>query len=325
MESRSETIKTIAELSGIRAHTLYRDYKKTSEFHSWDQRSHASEYLVFAGNIGKRLSIDEVSLSKGELYTYVTNKAAKGRKGSLVASIQGTRSEDIIRVLEKIPLCERIQVEEVTLDMAPNMAKAITRAFPNARQVTDHFHVAQLVYDAMQHVRIKLRWEELDRENKAAKAARKAGRRYVPEQLVNGDSPRRLLARSRYPLYKPEHKWTKNQWLRLYVAFERYPELKTAYDHVQWLVRIYRMQDKHKATEALNQWIKASGKLKIKEFASCANTIREYFPSIINYFDNRSTNASAESFNAKIKQFRASQRGVKDTEFFLFRLTKLYA
>ena len=37
------------------------------------------------------------------------------------------------------------------------------------------------------------------------------------------------------------------------------------------------------------------------------------------------TNASAESFNAKIKAFRSTQRGVRDVNFFLFRLTKIYA
>ncbi|MCI7414487.1 MAG: DDE transposase, partial [Prevotella sp.] len=37
------------------------------------------------------------------------------------------------------------------------------------------------------------------------------------------------------------------------------------------------------------------------------------------------TNAFAESFNAKIKAFRAALRGVTDIKFFLFRLTKLYA
>ena len=40
---------------------------------------------------------------------------------------------------------------------------------------------------------------------------------------------------------------------------------------------------------------------------------------------NRATNAFAESFNAKIKAFRAALRGVTDIKFFLFRLTKLYA
>jgi len=60
--------------------------------------------LIYPENIGKRLSIDEVSLSKGELYTYVTNKDSKGKKGTLVASIKGTRSTDIIDVLQKISL-----------------------------------------------------------------------------------------------------------------------------------------------------------------------------------------------------------------------------
>jgi hypothetical protein len=40
----------------------------------------------------------------------------------------------------------------------------------------------------------------------------------------------------------------------------------------------------------------------------------------------RNTNANAESFNAKIKLFRANLRGVSDNTFFLvFRVAKLFA
>jgi len=46
---------------------------------------------------------------------------------------------------------------------------------------------------------------------------------------------------------------------------------------------------------------------------------------IVAFFRNRATNAASESFNAKIKQFRAQLRGVKDISFFLFRLSKIYA
>ena len=45
---------------------------------------------------------------------------------------------------------------------------------------------------------------------------------------------------------------------------------------------------------------------------------------ILNYFVNRSTNASAESLNAKIKDFRAQLRGVIDKKFFIFRLVKIF-
>jgi len=54
-------------------------------------------------------------------------------------------------------------------------------------------------------------------------------------------------------------------------------------------------------------------------------TVCENYIDILNFFDNRSTNASAESFNAKIKNFRAQLRGISDVKYFLFRLQKIYA
>ena len=54
-------------------------------------------------------------------------------------------------------------------------------------------------------------------------------------------------------------------------------------------------------------------------------TFYEHYDDILNFYINRSTNAAAESFNAKIKLFRANLRGVVDKSFFLFRLAKLYA
>ncbi len=52
---------------------------------------------------------------------------------------------------------------------------------------------------------------------------------------------------------------------------------------------------------------------------------KKNYIDILNFFDNRSTNASAESFNAKIKNFRAQLRGISDVKYFLFRLQKIYA
>jgi len=62
-----------------------------------------------------------------------------------------------------------------------------------------------------------------------------------------------------------------------------------------------------------------------KSFNTIAATVYEHCEEILNFFVNRSTNASAESFNTKIKEFRANLRGVVDVEFFLYRLTKIYA
>ena len=64
-----------------------------SDYSTWDQLSHAEDYVVFPDNIGAYLTIDETSLSQGELYTIITNKSARGNKGCLVAIIKGTDSE----------------------------------------------------------------------------------------------------------------------------------------------------------------------------------------------------------------------------------------
>ena len=65
--------------------------------------------------------------------------------------------------------------------------------------------------------------------------------------------------------------------------------------------------------------------IRIASFESVARSIAVHHPQILHYFDNRSTNASAESFNAKLKAFRSVFRGVRDTTFFLYRVMKLYA
>jgi transposase len=81
--------------------------------------------------------MDETSLSNGELYTIVTNKAAKEKKGALVALVEGTSSEKVIEALEKIPQEKLDMVEEVTLDMAESMRKIVRRCFPNARRTIE--------------------------------------------------------------------------------------------------------------------------------------------------------------------------------------------
>lgn len=60
-------------------------------------------------------------------------------------------------------------------------------------------------------------------------------------------------------------------------------------------------------------------------FGRVARSIQTHYLDIINFFERRATNAEAESFNAKIKAFRAQFRRVRDRAFFLYRLAKLYA
>lgn len=75
----------------------------------------------------------------------------------------------------------------------------------------------------------------------------------------------------------------------------------------------------------LAHWFKEVENSRFKAFNIVTNSISLNYQAILNYFDNRSTNTSAEAFNAKIKAFRTQFRGVRNVEFFLFRLTQIFA
>ena len=326
IKNREDTISNIASYYLINPNTLRRHFRKnTSGFATWGQKEHCEDYLIFPKNTGPLLSIDEVSLSKGELYTFVTNKEGRGKKGSMVACVKGTLAKDITDVLQLLPLEARNKVEEVTLDMANNMELAAKTSFPKATLVTDRFHVVRLALDALQHLRIKHRWEAIDRENEAISDAKEKNETYQPELLSNGDTVKQLLARSRYIIAKKATKWTENQCKRADLLFQQFPDLKKAYEHIMEFRNVYEEQIKSTAKTKLIRWLEKTNSLNINVFNSVSNTIQNNFDNIMAFFNNRNTNANAESFNAKIKLFRANLRGVDDTQFFLFRLTHLFA
>lgn len=297
-----------------------------SDFHTWDQKKHASSWILFSENIGSYLSIDETALSNGELYTIVTNKAGKGRKGALVAMIEGTGADKVIDILKKIPEVHREGVKEVTLDMASSMRKIVRSCFPKAKRVIDRFHVQKLAYDALQEMRIEHRWDAINEETNALENAKLDREKFVPEILRNGDTKKQLLARSRYLLFKSGEKWTDKQKQRAALLFELYPDIKQVYHLTHSLRMIFTHNtDKRVALTKLAKWFNEVTDSGFKSFNTISATFYSHYPEILNFFDNRSTNASAESFNAKIKAFRSQFRGVRDIEFFLFRLSKIYA
>lgn len=175
-------------------------------------------------------------------------------------------------------------------------------------------------------MRIKYRWKALDKEMIEMNYAKARGESYKPIVFSNGDPLKQLLARSRYLLFKQPTRWTHSQQNRADILFELYPDLKKAYHLSLQLGAIYHQTKlKGVAFTKLAQWYDRVDKAQFLSFGTVARTIQSHYETILNYFENRSTNASAESFNAKIKAFRTSFRGVRDVRFFLFRLTKIYA
>lgn len=83
--------------------------------------------------------------------------------------------------------------------------------------------------------------------------------------------------------------------------------------------------DKLYGLTRLGKWHDQVGQAGQNSFQTVSRSIEQHYVPIMHYFANRSTTASVESFIAKIKAFRSQFRGFRNVEFFLYRLSRLYA
>ena len=271
----------------------YKDH--ISGFRTWTELDHADEWLIFPQNIGPHVSIDETCLSTGEVYTIVSNKDAHGRKGCIIAIVKGTKF-----CLEAL------------------------------QEVRREYRREQMTQDANAREEHRLMMKELAKNDgpwiDAEGNAIRRNARYCPERLENDETRAELLARSKVLLMMSPDKWTETQKERAEILFREFPDIKTAFSLTHSLRMIFSQRcSKDKGAESLHSWYTKVGEFGNKAFNDIAAAMYDRENEILNYFVNRSTNASAESLNAKIKQFRALLRGIVDKKFFLFRLTKIYA
>ena len=328
METIPTTSRSLDRYYHINGDTFEKQYKEVlSGYREWSELSHAEDWLVFPENIGESICIDETTPSDGELYTIVSNRSSRGGKGTIIAIVKGVAADVVTEALMRIGEEKRLMVKEITMDMSNSMRLIAKRCFPNAMRTIDRFHIQkQLACDALQEMRIAHRWDAIQADTDAREEAKCRGEAYTSIVLANGDTQKQLLARSRYLLFKSADKWTESQRQRAEVLFETYPDLKEAYSLTHSLRMIFSKNTvKDAARLSLARWYNQVDDSGFKSFNVIAATLYEHYDEVLNFFVNRATNAFAESFNAKIKAFRAALRGVTNIRFFLFRLTKLYA
>ena len=271
------------------------------------------------------------------MYTILTNKAAHGRKGAIVGIVKGVSSDVVSDIFRRLPFKCRILVKTITTDLSSAMMLTVRKCFPAAKLINDRFHVQQLMSEAVDQIRIRLRWQVLDEENKKIKEHRlmkkeaktKAERedisKWTPTRMGNGETMPQIIAKSKHIILKHKSKWNKQQIDRAEILFEQFPILKKAYGLSMKLTEIFNRKIKpEEAKLSLAKWYNEVEELGENYLNKVLDTFENHNITIINYFEERLTNASAESFNAKIKALRSQFRGVGDIKFFMYRLTKLY-
>ena len=288
-------------------------------------------------NIGEHMAIDEKYIN-GEFYTMLTN----GHTGKLALMAATTKTSLLNRVMHKFG-DKLFNVRVLTRDLASNYDWFGRENFMNAAQVADKFHVIKHAFEALQDIRIYYR-QKLLTQRREAYEAHKAKKKTSPDltfeypeiKLPNNETHRQLLARSQYLLYKKKDDWTTNQAQRAALLFKHYPEIERAYVLIckfrAWYSAdniINKQLDKSVRIEALNRidkkldvWINQATESDVTEILNFKSLVERNRGCILNYFYTGATNAIAEGNNSIIQHFIQANRGLKNLNFFYFRLTQ---
>lgn len=230
-----------------------------------------------------RLGFDEHSYAKRHMMVTITEL----RTNTLLAILPKYNKESIENYLEERSSDELERVEELCFDMKFKQRKTVERFFPCASTVVDKFHV--LCYLA--HL--------ID-----------VDRRFDAPKIKSFENIRQMMR-------KPEKVLTEKEWSHLDNIFKQYPELKKKWDIYQRLSLFYRSKSKEEAKKKL---VEIRNSLSIldrcftKDFLRTINRLEE---EILNYFNNRTTNAFTEGVHTKIKMIKRTSFGFRNTEVYI--------
>jgi transposase len=292
-------------------------------------------------NMGEKMSIDEKHIGD-HIYTILSN-----RDNGKIAMVAGSLKIDTITKILMNFGDKKFEVKSVSRDLSESYNWVCRQSFMNAKHVGDKFHVLCHLFDASQDIRVyhrqkvlsqrRVLYEEFAKQEfERSSKCMDEGKKFVPKEfifkeprLANGETHREVLARSRYLLYKFRDQWTQKQAERAEVLFDKYPDLKIAYElsgkFRKWYCKENIGEDKDYLLSELHKWYNLVEKSKIEELLNFKSLVERNQVYIMNYFDKGESNAMAENINSRIQQFIHSNKGVRDRDFFFFRLAKFYA
>ena len=258
------------------------------------------------------MSIDDKAIDH-EGFTVLSNSDT----GKIALLVESTTAEGVELSMGKFGK-DLQKIKNVSMDMSPTYALVFNDLVPRAKQTVDKFHVMSYVYDAVGEVRKRI--------VKNLRDALSPGKHRTEEDrrlLVQIEQLRRIS----HALTQSSDKWSAEREETMYQAFKNHEELKTAYqicqDFKQWYNLENRVKSTEKITENLHRWYLNA--VKIPEFKSVIKMLRKHELQIINYFCKSKTNAKAEGLNGKIQRFITNNYGIRDKNFFLYRMAGYFS
>ena len=274
---------SIAERNGISAGTAVRIFDKVS--YPMPKLPAVLSIDEFKGNAG------------GHKYQCILTSPAKQKVLDILPS---RNSEDLIAYFLKFPREMRTQVQYLVMDMSLQFRNVMTSCFPNAKIITDKFHVCRYVTWAMENVR-------------------------KSEQKKFNDDRRKYFKKSRWLLLARRDKLNEEQCQQLENMLLLSEKLQKAY----WLKEnFYVFMDSENIDEArknLSNWNLCAGVAQLEEFQKCFDIINKWQPHILRAFSMNYSNGFTEGCNNRIKVLKRNCYGVRNFTRFRNRILHMMA
>ena len=285
-DARAMSIRAVARRSGVGWHRIMALVRAHSARVAKRRRIRPCRVLL----------VDETSIRRRHRYVTVV---ACGDTKQVLAMIPGRTKGSLARFFrEQGPRWCR-GVEIVVSDGSRSYQAAISQYLPDARHVLDRFHVVRWFTEGLTLVRRELQRRDPDQRPPA----------FEPD-----------LFRARFTLLRREDHLTDAHRKHLETLFEAYPRLKTAWDALQELYRLYEADDLDGANQALARFADLYNSGQIPEYHDVVDTIIAWGEEILAYHSaRRVTNGPIEGINNLLQVLRRVAHGFTNPDNYAAR------
>ena len=239
-----------------------------------------------------QICLDEVAFAKGHKYVTVVSDLVTRQ----VIWVGKDRSKATIAAFfAQLGPAATAAIEVVAMDMSPAYLAAVEEGAPQARIVSDRFHIMKYVHEAVDQVR---------RE----------------EQAAADTQGKTTLKNKRWVLLKREKNLKVKERTRLAELLQLNANLATSYILKEDFTLFFECRDMDSAAQFLDGWIKRAQESRLQPFLHLVAQLQRWRFNLLNYFTHPVSNGLAEAINNKINVIKRTAYGFRDIEFFMLKI-----
>lgn len=201
---------------------------------------------------------------------------------------------------DRTKISELNNVEFVSIDLYDNYRDIAHKYFPTALVCADSFHVIKHLTDAFKDVRLRCRRSTEDKDLQYLLTTFK----HIFHHDMDVDN---------MPRYNKRFKRKMNYRDMMTILFERFPDLKTAYELKEKYISFNLMATRENVEELLPSLLIDFANCNIPEYDEFYNLLRNWYNEIINSFNTacnkRINNSYIESRNRQIERLLFNANG----------------